>query len=402
MMSGACTGLDWCSDVNGLCAPVQKLQPDPANASTRMGFGFRVALSGSLAAIGAPRDDFSGAVYTFERQADGRWVMQASRMLPNPVADNSNYGSAVSMSGQRLLVGAHGQTDVAGAAYVFDRVGGQWVQQLKAIGPIAADRFGVAASLDGDRAIVGADDYWTNGAGAAYVFERQTDGSWPTSGVKLVASNPASSALFGTAVSISGDRVLIGSNIRAAYVFARQANGTWTEEQILTPTGGAAADLFGQAVSLVGDRALVGAAGDAAGGAGAGAVYVFERQSSGAWTQTATLRAPTPRAGAEFGTAVSQQGDRVIVGAERDRSNGTTVAGGAAYLYKRNSDGTWTAGVEIGSHPDDVISARQLGMDVAINGDFVLMGAWSDNAGPPIAGRDTGTAYVADMRSVLP
>ena len=56
----------------------------------------------------------------------------------------------------------------------------------------------------------------------------------------------------------------------------------------------------------------------------------------------------------------------------------------------------------IGSHPDDFMANRYMGADVAISGDFVLMGAWGDLAGPPIAGRRTGTAYVANWRSVLP
>ena len=58
--------------------------------------------------------------------------------------------------------------------------------------------------------------------------------------------------------------------------------------------------------------------------------------------------------------------------------------------------------MEIGSHPDDVITNRGLGGDVAISGDYVLMGAWSDLAAPPVAAIRTGTAYVANMRSVLP
>ena len=37
-----------------------------------------------------------------------------------------------------------------------------------------------------------------------------------------------------------------------------------------------------------------------------------------------------------------------------------------------------------------------------MSGDFVLMGASIDFAGPPITAYQTGTAYVADMRSVLP
>ena len=37
-----------------------------------------------------------------------------------------------------------------------------------------------------------------------------------------------------------------------------------------------------------------------------------------------------------------------------------------------------------------------------MSGDYVLMGASTDFAGPPITNYQTGTAYVADMRSILP
>ena len=180
--------------------------------------------------------------------------------------------------------------------------------------------FGFTASLDGDRAIVGArnnDSGFTN-SGAAYIFERSTAGTWPATGIKLVASNRADSTLFGASVSISGDRALIGSGdaARSAYVFARQSDGTWIEEQILTTTG-TTGDHFGREVSISGDRALVGANGDTDLGANAGAVYVFERQSNGVWMETAKLHAPAPNAGPGdlFGNAVWQQGTRVLVGA---------------------------------------------------------------------------------------
>lgn len=107
-----------------------------------------------------------------------------------------------------------------------------WTQEAKftAAAGSAGDFFGRAVSLEGDRAVVGAnqdDDRGTN-SGAAYVFTR-TGSTWAQE-AKLVASDGEPSDLFGSSVSISGDRVVIGSfrhdagggttDSGAAYVFA--------------------------------------------------------------------------------------------------------------------------------------------------------------------------------------
>jgi FG-GAP repeat protein len=410
LMSGACTGLDWCSDVNGQCRSVQKLLPD-ASATGGENFGNRVALSGTMAVIGAERDDGgvnvfnAGSAFTFERQADGVWRMQGSRLQPTTMAD-TYFGSAVSLSGQRLVVGARGNAGSnRGSFYVFERVAGAWVQQARVVTSVTAENFGYSASQDGDRVLIGATGA-SSSAGAAYIFERQSDMTWPTTGIKLVASNAAANAQFGVSLSISGDRALIGSATRAAYVFARQGDGTWTQEQILTTTQGMTGDQFGASVSLLGDRALVGAPDDNDRGNQAGAVYVFERQTTGGWTATTKLHGgPNSRAGDRFGFALSQEGDRVLIGARQYRTaaaGGALMGGGAAFIYQRNSDGTWTAGAEIATHPDDVFSGRNCGSDVSISGDFALMGCPSDYDGPLGISDRTGAAYVANWRSVLP
>ena len=70
---------------------------------------------------------------------------------------------------------------------------------------------------------------------------------------------------FGFSVSLSGDRALIGAyrdddggdRTGSAYVFVRSGT-TWSQEAKLTASDAQPVDLFGRAVSLSGDRALVG------------------------------------------------------------------------------------------------------------------------------------------------
>ena len=191
---------------------------------------------------------------------------------------------------------------------------------------------------------------------------------------------------------------MVGGARRQAYVFARQSDGSWAEEQILTPTGGQTTDQFATAVSLSGDRALVGAYQDSDRAASAGALYVFERQASGTWMQTAKLYAPAPNGADSFGVSLAQSGDQVLAGADT-RGGNVNGGAGAAYLFVHNADGSWSAPVEVKSGVNDVTPSRMFGSDVSLSGNFALIGAMYDVGNN---GSQTGAAYVADVRAVLP
>lgn len=121
-------------------------------------------------------------------------------------------------------------------------------------------------------------------------------------------------------------------------------------------------DLFGYAISLSADgkTLAVGAPGEASDGSapddtsqsGAGAVFVFEQDVDGNWSQVAWLKSPAPDPDDRFGTAValSADGNTIAVGAPYEDSNATGVGGdagndlalasGAVFVFTR-SDGDW-------------------------------------------------------------
>jgi hypothetical protein len=142
-------------------------------------------------------------------------------------------------------------------------------------------------------------------------------------------------------VSIDGDEIVvaapnengIGSYTGALYVFTRPANG-WrdtTSAAKLYASDGSAYDRLGWgALSIVQDRIVAGAwsSDDTA-----GAVYVFDKPWNG-WTDTtesAKLTASDGESQDRFGTSVSAQGNRVLVGAPGDYDNGPES--GSAYLF---------------------------------------------------------------------
>jgi len=181
-------------------------------------FGFSVAISADTIVVGAPYEDSSttgvndtpnesatdaGAAYVFTRSG-GIWRQQAF-LKPAAVGATQSldfFGASVAISGDTIVVGAWGEdsstTGVnstpnesateAGAAYVFTRTFGAWIQQdyfkPAAVGTLQAfDNFGRSVAISGDTIVVGAwyEDSFSTGvnstpnesgpnAGAAYVF----------------------------------------------------------------------------------------------------------------------------------------------------------------------------------------------------------------------------------------
>lgn len=195
----------------------------------------------------------------------------------------------------------------------------------------------------------------------------------------------------GTGVAASGDTALVGapwdsdrgSKSGSLYVFERGADGAggWGQAQKLTAADGGPGDLFGWAVAIDGDTVVVGAPGDSDRGLEAGSIYVFER-GAGGFGQVQKIILPDPRPGDRFGFSVSPSGDRLLVGAYGDDAKGTDA--GAAYLFERNGAGQWSLVKKLLT--SDAEPGEQTGWSVAIDGEIAVVGAPKDN--------DSGRAYV--------
>ncbi len=291
-----------------------------------------------------------------------------------PTANSLYFGQAVSLSGNRALVGAiYGSDGSTGSAFVFVQSGGSWSleAELKAPGGRVSDDFGISVSLSGTRALVGADNTGHSGAAYTFVF----DGTSWTSEARLTPTGGQNPQRFGASVSLAGGRALIGANADSlsagsAYVFTLR-NGTWQQSAKLTDPDRIGGDRFGCSVSLSGQRALIGAYG-ASNSAGAAYVYVL---SGNRWTLEGTLIASDGTGNDGFGWSVSLSGNRAVVGAPEAANGG--VADGAAYVFV--SDGlSWTQETELSvSDPMDI---AHVGFSVSISGLSALVGATGENA----------------------
>ena len=112
------------------------------------------------------------------------------KLLASDAAELDQFGCSVSLANDRALVGAYGESDGRGAAYVFVKSGDAWIEEQKLVASdgAEADKFGSSVSLGADRILVGA--YGADASrGAAYVFVKSGN-SWSEE-QKLVASDGA-------------------------------------------------------------------------------------------------------------------------------------------------------------------------------------------------------------------
>jgi hypothetical protein len=168
------------------------------------------------------------------------------RWLASDGLEGDRFGTDVALSGELALVGAGDRDEGApnsGAAYVFRRQGGQWVeeQKLRRPTPGANYQFGLAVALDGDLAVCGVPNDEGNGfwSGSAEVF--RFDGSTWNHEQRLLPSSPEVGARFGWAVDAEGDMIVVGA--RAENSWPSAAGGTrprWSTRVRSTYTGATA------------------------------------------------------------------------------------------------------------------------------------------------------------------
>ena len=156
--------------------------------------------------------------------------------------DRDHFGEAIDIEGDVLVAGAphYGYpSDGAGAAYVYRKSSqGEWLQEAELISSDRDDgfqydqHFGEAVALNGMLLAVGAPGYDNpqagDNSGAVYIFEY--DGSAWVETTRLTPSLPEPGARMGSSIALSGDLLAVSGSQLASSVsfFQREANG-WRE-----------------------------------------------------------------------------------------------------------------------------------------------------------------------------
>jgi cysteine-rich repeat protein len=361
----------------GLYAETAYIKSDITAAGDRFGNGVSLSADGSTLAVlsyaWAEEPAAAGAVSVFVRDQMGTWTQDGSRLRGTYTIPGDSFGyasergpnMALSGDGNTLVVGAFREDSPTtginqpylppdgnanrGAAYVFVRENGAWMEQAYIKAPMGGPSnqyFGYSVDLDysGDTLVIGA--YGGNGCafvltrnGSDWDYETNFPGGWTYYGRAIALSADGNTIAVG-APGATGMLAVIGR----VFVYARD-QGQWGLQQTLEADNPGIEDMFGHSLSLSGNGStlVVGAGSEDEQLLGivpsqnmddllnAGAAYVFTRTGVN-WTQAAYLKSRHIDTGAGFGAdvAISSDGQTVVVGA-----SGANVGtnGGAIYIY---------------------------------------------------------------------
>lgn len=353
-------------------------------------FGYSIAMDGDTLVVGTPRESSnatgvhgnqqdntavrSGAVYVFVRGTDGQWSQQAYLKASNTDPDDA-FGSSVAISGDTIVVGAPGES-------------GNGTQTNNAL----------------------------NDCGAAYVFERDSSGTWSQQDF-LKHTNIDVGDRFGESVAISGDTIVVGAPFEdsastsingnqnqdtkmdsgAAYVFVREGS-SWMQRAYIKASNSEEQDHFGMRVAISANTIAVSAPDEDSSASGvqgnqqdnsavnSGSVYIY-RSMNTSWEQRAYIKASNTEQVDNFGASLALHGDTLVVGAPKESSNATGVNGnqnsnaasdsGAAYVFVENA-GTWSQQAYLKA--SNTGAEDRFGRSVAIHGNAILVGAHEEDS----------------------
>lgn len=324
---------------------------------------------------------------------------QTQKITPDDRFIGQQFGADVAIDGNYAVVGIL-VSNSAKDAYVYENDGaGNWVQIQKLQSPNfnQFDHFGTAVAISGDYIFVGAwgEDYdelesnYLDSAGAAYIFKKQGSGLFAFE-QKIVASDREALNAFGYGIAVDGDYAILspvrhdydasGANFLddagAAYIFEKDGNGIWNEVQKIVASDRAVQDFFGQAALAVnGNYIAVGSFADDEDENGnnpssaTGSAYIFERDTNGTWNEIQKVVAKDRTVGDFFGWSIDLDGNNLVVGANQD-DNFT----GATYIFEKDANDVWNEAQKIMA--SDASTGDRFGQSVSIDGNHIVVGAY--------------------------
>lgn len=321
------------------------------------------------------------------------------KIMADDTLDAAHFGQAVSINGDYILVGAPWDLG-KGAAYIYYKDEGgsnNWGQQIKLLGDESdlwsGANYGQAVDIEGDFALVGANIDTlgdSTDAGSAYLYNRNQGGANSWGRVKkITADDSLSYNYFGRSVSISDTIIAIGAPQEVAdgldstgsvYIFYKNQGGTdnWGQFIKIKPADGNGSDFFGYSVALSGSDLVVGAWGVDDVGTNRGRIYIYSKDEGG--TDNWGLQAqhlPTLDGVNQFGIAVDIDGDYIISGAPAADTAGYAQTGDC-HIYYRNQGGNDNWGLQQKIIAEDPSQYKRFGVSVSIDGNYIIVGAWSD------------------------
>ena len=316
---------------------------------------------------------------------------EIQKLAPNAVVGMAAMGRSIALEGNRAIVTADNLNSM-GSAFVYSKVGALWVetQQLTPNDLILGDLFGFDVSMTGDYAACGAPspNPFLGGVGAVYVYHH--DGVQWVETQKIQPPDGGEQNGFGDVVMVSGDWLFVGRtgiSLQATYagaVYVYQRTGTsYTFQQKLVGSSTVGSDRFGTAIACDGLTLAISAIEDDDQGSDSGSVFTF-RHNGLAWVEQSQLIGSGVTTNDWFGWSVDVDGDVLAAGA----INHDAAAGNAGSVHVFRWNGVaWIEEQKL--QPAKLGFEHRLGWSLALEGDRLVAGA----AGFGVNGFGDGALY---------
>ncbi len=337
-------------------------------------FGYSVAISaeGTTLAVGFPR--FSGgpspsSVYVYARSGTDWSHVQTLVASDEPAGDTLGSSVAISGNGDVIVSGAPARLLVdgagsGGAAYVFTRTDGSWVETIK-LAPItypSLEEFGGSVAVSADGRALAVNSGWVDSPepppGSVFYYTNSGNG-WSLAD-RVFAPAESNHIAFGTrfAMSADGSTLLVGAahlgphdeKIGDYYVY-NLSGSHWVLAYNLADLGEVDRGVGRSfAINSDGTLAVIGLPGEAVvDRISQGVVHLFARSGT-RWTRVAVFAADDGQEWDHFGYELAVTDDEVFVGAYRQQQ-WSSIPEPSVYAFG------YQAGVDVVKHPASVSSA---------------------------------------------
>lgn len=237
------------------------------------------------------------------------YTLEFTIQNPETVASSDYFGSAISVYGDDIVIGAEGFGGNEGNIYYFKRNGTDWIheQTFRPAEIGTSDFLGSSLEIYDGKLLIGAELGDNEGSASGVVYYYELSGKTWSIQQTIAPISLDSSDFFGTAVSMNDDFALMGapgysSNAGRVYLYSRSGS-VWSEETFET---GGSGDRLGASTS-------VGEIFSASGAPNGNKVYVFDTAAR-AEHSSSPIFLVGANSGDGFGTSVSVYDNYLAVG----------------------------------------------------------------------------------------
>ncbi|MFD1063784.1 T9SS type A sorting domain-containing protein [Winogradskyella litorisediminis] len=397
----------------------------PENTLINSNFGIRVAVDGDymvIAANAGKNDTSTGSISIYKKSSTNDWDLIQELSIADGTPGRQTP-SSIDIKNDYIVVGVLSKDKV----YVFKNDGiGNWssFQELVGSDTTSNDRFGESVAISENHIVVGATFQGPNSNnlfGAAYVYEiSMVSNQWEET-QKLVSNIRTDADLFGQRVSLYNNTIVIAARGEdqdanetntlfgsgAVYVFELDELNIWNQIIKLTPSDRVNDMSFGDDVSIFEGSIVIGCVRCTDDSSQAtGAAYVFEKLTTGNWSETSKLLPNISNLTDDFGKSVAVSQDYIAIGSHLDDKdiNGTNFLSnsGLVYIYNRDTLNQWNfqETIEASDREEDDI----FGYDLDLHLGQIIVGAFASEGLNPNDNSvvfNAGSAYAFEINSNL-